>query len=241
MRILLCAVLAALAVSAAMRPSPRLPPAAAHHGVGHGPDRGRPRWLLPASAAACAGCAVALLVGGPVALPAAVVAAAAAGMAVARMETPADRRRREQLEAGLPHLVDLLSACLGSGLAPGAAVEEVAAAVEGPVRDELSRVATRLRLGADPVTVWRELAQHPQLGRLGRCVVRAVDTGSGVAEAMTRLAEDLRRDARARIEGRARAVGVKAALPLGLCMLPAFVLVGVVPLVVGSLSALLAP
>ena len=72
-----------------------------------------------------------------------------------------------------------------------------------------------------------------------RCVLRAVDSGASVADAMTRLAEDLRRDARARVEGRARAVGVKAALPLGLCMLPAFVLVGVVPLVVGSLSALL--
>ena len=34
------------------------------------------------------------------------------------------------------------------------------------------------------------------------------------------------------VEERARAVGVKAAVPLGLCLLPAFVLIGVVPLVV---------
>ena len=33
--------------------------------------------------------------------------------------------------------------------------------------------------------------------------------------------------------------GVKAAVPLGVCLLPAFVLVGVVPLVAGSLSVLL--
>jgi hypothetical protein len=62
-----------------------------------------------------------------------------------------------------------------------------------------------------------------------------------VADAMARLAGDLRRDARARVEGRARAVGVKAAVPLGLCMLPAFVLLGVVPLVAGSMSAILTP
>jgi hypothetical protein len=37
---------------------------------------------------------------------------------------------------------------------------------------------------------------------------------------------------------RARAVGVKAALPLGVCLLPAFVLVGVVPLVAGSVTVL---
>ena len=137
--------------------------------------------------------------------------------------------------------MDLLSACLAAGQAPGPAVEQVAAADDGPLGEELAAVTTRLRLGADPVTVWRELADHPQLGRLGRCVARAVDSGASVAEAMTRLAEDLRRDARARVEGRARAVGVKAALPLGLCMLPAFVLVGVVPLVAGSMSALLGP
>ena len=51
---------------------------------------------------------------------------------------------------------------------------------------------------------------------------------------MARLAEDLRRAARADVETRARAVGVKAAVPLGVCLLPAFVLVGVVPLVAGS-------
>jgi hypothetical protein len=56
---------------------------------------------------------------------------------------------------------------------------------------------------------------------------------------MLRLAEDLRRRDRADVESRARSVGVKAALPLGLCLLPAFVLVGVVPLVAGSVSVLL--
>ena len=37
---------------------------------------------------------------------------------------------------------------------------------------------------------------------------------------------------------RARAVGVRAALPLGLCLLPSFLLLGIVPLVVGMLSDL---
>ncbi|MCW2792983.1 MAG: type secretion system protein, partial [Nocardioides sp.] len=40
------------------------------------------------------------------------------------------------------------------------------------------------------------------------------------------------------VEDRARAVGVKAALPLGLCLLPAFVLIGIVPLVAGLLTTL---
>ena len=36
-----------------------------------------------------------------------------------------------------------------------------------------------------------------------------------------------------------RQVEVKAAVPLGVCLLPSFVLVGVVPLVAGSVSGLL--
>jgi hypothetical protein len=59
-----------------------------------------------------------------------------------------------------------------------------------------------------------------------------------VADAMLRLADDLRSRSRADVERRARAVGVQAALPLGACLLPSFVLIGVVPLVAGSLSLL---
>jgi hypothetical protein len=55
---------------------------------------------------------------------------------------------------------------------------------------------------------------------------------------MLRLADDQRRRSHAEVEARARAVGVKAALPLGVCLLPAFILVGVVPLVAGSVSVL---
>ena len=55
---------------------------------------------------------------------------------------------------------------------------------------------------------------------------------------MGRLSDDLRRASRADVESRARAVGVKAAVPLGVCLLPAFVLVGVVPLVAGAVGVL---
>ena len=200
---------------------------------------GAPDWLLPVAASLGAGCAVALFVGGSRGVLLGVGAAAATGAWVRRMETPAARRRRERLEADLPHAVDLLAACLAAGRAPGQAVAEVAAALDGPLHDELALVAARLRLGTDPAAVWRALAAHAQLGRLGRSLARVAETGASVAVASARLAEDLRHDGRARVEARARAVGVKAALPLGVCLLPAFVLVGVVPLVVGSLSALL--
>jgi Flp pilus assembly protein TadB len=185
------------------------------------------------------GLGVAMLVGGLLGLALAPLAAAPAWWLAGRLEPPAARRRRERLESAVPHAVDLMAACLAAGLSPAASVEQVRDVVDEPLARELAGLARRLELGVDPATVWRELAGHPQLGSLGRTMSRAVESGASVAEAMQRLADDLRGRSRARVESRARAVGVKAAVPLGGCLLPAFVLVGVVPLVAGSVTFLL--
>jgi len=68
--------------------------------------------------------------------------------------------------------------------------------------------------------------------------VRADRSGASVTQEVIRLADELARTSRASVEERARSVGVKAAVPLGLCLLPSFVLVGVVPLVVSLLQSL---
>ena len=211
------------------------------------PARGRDRRTRSAPsggrlrifAAFAVGAATAVLVGHAVGLLLAPVAGVVTWRWMGTLESSSSRRRREALARGLPLTVDLVAAGLAVGAAPEAALAQVAAAVEPPMSDELNAVASRLRLGADPTTVWEDLARHPQLGPMGRALARAVRAGASVADAMTRLAEDLRNTARTEMEGRARAVGVKAAAPLGLCLLPAFVLVGVVPLVAGAVSAFL--
>ncbi len=96
----------------------------------------------------------------------------------------------------------------------------------------------RLRLGLDPGEVWRLVTADADLAPLGRALGRAHETGAPVVAAVERLAEELARSARADVEDRARAVGVRAAAPLGLCLLPAFLLVGIVPVVAGLLESL---
>ena len=195
--------------------------------------------VLRLAASAAVAVVALFFLGGPFGVAGAAVGAGACWWGTGRLEPPAVRRRRERLAASVPQAVDLMAACLAAGLSPGAALDEVAAAVQPPLADELGILSARLRVGVDPATVWRDLSRHPQLGGLGRTVSRAVESGSSVADAMVALAEDLRRDTRAQLETKARAVGVKAALPLGVCLLPAFVLVGVVPLVAGSVSVLI--
>ncbi|MDP3968630.1 MAG: type II secretion system F family protein [Nocardioides sp.] len=178
-----------------------------------------------------------LLLGGGLGLLAGAAAAAGVARVVRTAEMPATRRRREEVERALPAVVDLTAAALRAGAAPHTALGVVGRAWGGPVEEELARVERRLLLGADPGSVWRDLAGHPQLGPLGRALSRAHESGASVATALHQLAEETRRTARADVEGRARSVAAKAAAPLGVCMLPAFVLVGVVPMVVAMFAA----
>jgi len=185
-----------------------------------------------------AGVAAASFVGGYAGIVAGVITAGVVWNVIARAEPAGRRRERERASAELPHVVRLLGAALSSGAAPAEALEVVAAALPGPAADRLAPVALRLRLGADPGRTWSALAADPALGSLGRALARAHDSGASVAVSVARLADDLSRSARADVEDRARAVGVRAAAPLGLCLLPAFLLIGVVPLVGGLISSL---
>ena len=179
-----------------------------------------------------------VFVGGRAAPVAAAVAGIAAWWFIGRTESPATRRIRRQVRRDLPHLVDLLAAALRGGATPGAGVQMACAALPGPAADRLAGVTERLGLGVDPEKVWGSLADDPDLAPLGRALARSHRTGAGVVSTIEQLADDLGRSARAHVEERARAVGVRAALPLGLCLLPSFLLLGIVPLVVGMLSDL---
>lgn len=231
----LAAIAAALAVALALPHRVRLPTVRASS-----PARARSGWMvryrLPLSALAAL--AAATFVGGAAALVAAPLAGAACWAGIGRAEPAEVRREREQLQRDLPHLVRLLGAALSAGAAPAEAVVAVADALPGPAATRLNGVAARLRLGADPVAVWEGLAEEPALAPLGRTLARAQSSGSPVVASVERLAEELSRAARAEVEDRARRVGVKAAVPLGLCLLPAFLCLGIVPLVGGLIGSL---
>jgi Flp pilus assembly protein TadB len=236
----LAALLAGIAVCCLLPPPARRPPTGhqpvATVGAGHD-LLGASKPLLAVAAAALP----ALVLGGAPGAVGGVLVAALVWRVLGSRETVKERRRREEVARALPHVVDLMAVALAGGAAPAGAVGSVAAAVDGPVRDELLSVQRSLAVGKDPAGVWRDVGRRPGAGALGRAMTRAAESGSSVSEALHRLAEDLHRTARAEVESRARAVGVKAAVPLGLCLLPAFVLVGVVPLVAGTVVALVTP
>jgi Flp pilus assembly protein TadB len=229
---------AAAAAAAALVPRPPagFPPAMNPRTQPRAPDGWLRRWR--ALWATLAGLVGLTWVAGWAGVVMAAAAAAAVWRWAGRAEPSGVRRARARARAELPHLVILFGAALKAGAAPGPALELVCHAVPGPAADALEAATARLALGGDPATVWAELSRDPELAALGRCLARAHATGSPVAEAVARLGQELAADRRALAQDRARAVGVKAAVPLGLCLLPAFLLLGIVPVVAGLAEVL---
>jgi Flp pilus assembly protein TadB len=178
------------------------------------------------------------LLGGLVLAAVGVVAGAGLSRWLDGLESAAQARARTEIARDLPLAVDLLAACAAAGRPVEDALRVVSAAVGGALCDRLDAICARLVLGADPLTEWRNAATDPQLGTLGRTMVRALESGAPLVDGLTRLAEDKRRERRTQAQLRARKVGVKAAGPLAACFLPAFMLIGVVPTIAGAFSHL---
>ncbi|KRF16559.1 hypothetical protein ASG90_09755 [Nocardioides sp. Soil797] len=235
MTALVAALLAAAALLLAVRPRPVPPPTRV------GRRAGAPESLLVRHRALVSGAAA---LGGftffspPLAWLAAAVVFVLVWVTLGRAEPAAVRREREQVARELPQVIQLIGLVLASGGALEEAIRQVAAAFPGPAVDPLRRAGARLAVGMAAADVWRELSDQPGLERVGRALCRAEGSGIPVAAMVQGLGADLAREERARTEDAARTVGVRAALPLGLCLLPAFLVIGILPVIASALTSL---
>jgi tight adherence protein C len=152
----------------------------------------------------------------------------------------ATRRLAARSEAA-PAVLDLLGAALLTGLNPHKAVLRVAERAPDALHEELSLAAAVLRLGGTPAAALRAAAERSGLDQL-RAAAAALEAaerwGAPPAEALAARAEALRSRTRLHAEAEAGRAAVRLVFPLVLCFLPAFVLLVVVPTVVGALRAL---
>ncbi|MFI5763658.1 type II secretion system F family protein [Streptomyces sp. NPDC051563] len=191
-------------------------------------------WAGPAGALAAAW----VLIGG---LPG-VAAGCAAGFALRRWlarRRPAAGFDPGEAERQLPFAADLLAACLAAGAGPVDAAEAVGESLGGPVGERLAMAGAELRLGGEPGAAWGRLAEIPGARALAECLERSARTGAPAAESVSRLASTLRADRARRAGARAQRAAVLVTAPVGLCFLPAFLALGVAPVVIGMASGLL--
>jgi hypothetical protein len=101
----------------------------------------------------------------------------------------------------------------------------------------LVQVVSRLRLGASADEAWAR--PPPDLVSLARALQLAELSGAPAAAVVSRAATDLRARVRERTELAAARLGVRLVLPLGLAVLPGFVLLAVAPIVLGLATSVL--
>ncbi|TQK52795.1 type II secretion system (T2SS) protein F [Streptomyces sp. SLBN-118] len=156
-----------------------------------------------------------------------------------RSRKPAAGAEDQEASRQLPLAADLLAACISAGAGPREAAEAVGESLGGPVGERLARAAAELRLGGEPARAWGWFGRIPGAEGLGRCLERADSTGAPAAESVSRLAERFRADRARAVAARGRKAQVLITAPVGLCFLPAFLAVGVAPVVIGLADGLL--
>jgi pilus assembly protein TadC len=182
--------------------------------------------------------ALSVVIGGRAGLVAAPLLAI--GCTLATRRVAATRRAPASDPRSVAFALDLVSAMLASGAPPEVAMSTVAAAADrcglvalADATAPLRRVGRLLELGAEPEAAWADLAAIGGYGAVAAAGTRCASSGARLAGALAAVAVDVRQRRHAAALGRAQRVGVWALLPLGLCFLPAFICLGVVPVVTG--------
>jgi hypothetical protein len=126
--------------------------------------------------------------------------------------------------------LDLVSICLTSGLPIPVALTLTAEATGD--RSGLQRIGRAMTIGG------KKLAEDDRLLPVLEVFEFSEHTGVGPAPLIESVAKELRDSSRRRRQEAAAALGVRLVLPLGVCILPAFLLLSVVPVVISLLSDL---
>ncbi|MDQ0078291.1 type II secretion system F family protein [Arthrobacter oryzae] len=135
-------------------------------------------------------------------------------------------------------MLELIGAMLDAGSGIGRALELVADSASPEYHRSLRPVVSALAIGADWDTAWRSSeARTPELLILRQALGFAALTGAPSSAILYAQAARLRRERFRAAEKRAAALGVRLVVPLGLCSLPAFVCLGVVPVLLAMLPS----
>jgi pilus assembly protein TadC len=166
-------------------------------------------------------------------------AAVFATVALGRFESHAHLAERQRLTAQLPGACELLAVCLESGQPLRRAVLVLVEVMDEPLAARLGEVSARVALGGDEADAWLGFAETPGMEDLSKEVVRCLNSGVGLAQVLRLLAVEKRREVFNLREVEARKVGVRSVLPMMVCFLPSFVLLGVVPIIGGIVSKMI--
>jgi len=130
----------------------------------------------------------------------------------------------------VPAIADMIAAALASGVPVDVALTALSDALDQPAAGHLARVTRARALGASVGQAWSDCPAALRI--IGQAIERSDVSGAGLHDVLQGIAEDARRRHRMQVEIAARTAGVRSVAPLAACFLPAFLLVGVLPVVI---------
>jgi tight adherence protein C len=156
-------------------------------------------------------------------------------------EARAEARRRRAMDAEIPQLLDLLAAGSAAGLSAVAGFQRSVQALRGPLGTELKASLDAVAVGArwrTELSAVTERLALPDLRRTMAVLTRTETLGTSLTGATRDLAADVRSSRRAAVAERARAAPVKMLFPLVFLVLPAFLLLTVVPVLLTTVRSI---
>lgn len=136
-------------------------------------------------------------------------------------------------------VLELIAGALESGLPLARSVHSVAQALAaGPDAESLTRAATALEAGLAPELATADLP--PEFTALSESAILAESAGADLARVLRSAARDARRGRARDSEVRAAQLAVRLVLPTGVALLPAFVVLGIIPTVISLLGGTIA-
>jgi tight adherence protein C len=139
-------------------------------------------------------------------------------------------RREREVVAELPVGVDLVGVAVGAGCTAYQAVTIAARWCPPHMAAVLGEIDRQVALGSTFDAALRDTgARAPGVRGLTEALRTTTRLGAPTLATLARVARDVRADVRRRAEARARTVPVRLLFPLVFCILPAFALLTVVP------------
>jgi Flp pilus assembly protein TadB len=152
-----------------------------------------------------------------------------------------DAAHAAAVDREVPEMLDLLAAGSSGGLSAELALRRASAALPGILGRDLRAIFARADLGArwrDELDAYAVATASSDLRRAIAILGRSETLGSSLLEATRDLASDVRRTRRAAALERARTAPVKMLFPLVFLILPAFLLLTVVPVLLATIHAI---
>jgi tight adherence protein C len=158
---------------------------------------------------------------------------------------PVSRRRRRRdaraLHDEVPQLLDLLAAGSTAGLSAELSFRQAVSCLRGPLADDLAAMIRRVDLGApwrSEIASYVERSGDADLVRTMTVLARSEALGVSLRDATRDLAETVRDARRSATLERARSAPVKMLFPLVFMILPAFLLLTVVPVLITTVRTI---